>query len=99
MFFVFSDAWDMYNCMIEIETDAGVQRQSIAAPRYAIVTEFTKLVQQIVRHKGRGRVRLSRKYEEFWEPHHTSHMVENEIEFKNNEWLKSEESMDVVKES
>lgn len=95
MFQNIHEQFEVFSCIIEIETDNKVQKQNIQQPRIMLEQNFASLIQQAANTSSPTKVKISRVipvYDCF-----NSKWIEREIDivFKNNAYLaaKGEENL------
>ena len=89
----FGEQIEVFDCIIEIDSNGNKQSQRIHAPRIMIERQFLSLVQQAAQNANPTKVKLSRKY--FVQNNFTDEIIkrENFIIFANDAYGEYEEQI------
>jgi hypothetical protein len=82
------DAMRVYECVLTVETEAGVQTTQLTAPRVIIENHFVSLLEQAVAASVPVMIKLSRM-DPVWSQYDAQNLNrEYIIQFKNNHYIR-----------
>ena len=93
MFNVFTEQFDVYDCMFEVEVNGVKQMQRVRAPRILIEQQFMSFVQDAASDRRPVKITLSREVECVSDWTGECFVRENSITFKNRYYEDNEDNM------